>query len=189
METTNDSIEKIVKAINDDVGKGYLQKKLPCDLDEKVSSLVRLFVNEMALGRSRIWKMVDWKLSGALICYAERMASLGVREKSPDRLWQGLVALVIENHSGDWRDNLMILAPLYDAAKKNGIDPDRLFLEVAGLFKNSVAISIKQFTERSPENKSLKAFDFSESTDADGFRYKGFELDKELFRKIGIDLD
>jgi len=155
-----------------------------------VSELVRLFANETASGRKRIWKMVNWKVSGVLVCYAERIASFGVREKSRDRLWEGLVALVIENHFGDWRDNLRRLAPLYDAARKIGIDPDELFLEVAGLILNNVAISIKQFTERSPEDKSLNAFLYSESVDADGlFWYKGFELDKELFRKIGVDLD
>jgi len=190
MSTTSDPIEEVVKIINDAETKDYLKKSIPCDLDEKVSRLVRLFANETVSGRNRIWEMVNWELSGTLVCYAERMASFGVQEKSRDRLWEGLMALVIENHFGDWRDNLMRLAPLYDAARRIGIDPDELFLEVAGLFKNNVAISIKQFTERSPEDKSLKAFDYSETVDADGvFWYKGFEIDKELFRKIGIDLD
>ncbi len=191
MSETNDPIVEIIKAINDRAGKDDFQHTAPGDLDERVSELVRLFANETASGRKRIWKMVDWELSGTLVCYAERMASFGVREKSRDRLWEGLVALVIENHFGDWRDNLRRLAPLYDAARKIGIDPDELFLEVAGLILNNVTISIKQFTERLPEDKSLEAFLYSESVDADGlFWYKElFELDKELFRKIGVDLD
>jgi hypothetical protein len=189
MATPNDPIEGLIKAINANVGKGYVQKRIPCAMDDMVSSLIKLFINETDLGKSHICEMVNWDLSSILICYAERMASLGVREKSRDRLVEGLVALVIENHFGDWRDNLTVLSPLYDAAKKIGSNPDELFLEVASLYKNNVATSIEQFTKRPLESRSLAAFNYSESSDADGFRYKGFELDKDLFRKIGIELD
>ena len=190
MSITNNPIDEVITAIIDDIRKGYPEPFLPCDRDERISTLVKLFINGTNLDRRHIWQSVDWHLSGAVTGFAERMASLAVREKSRERIVEGLVALIIEDYFCDWRDNLRRVAPLYDAAKKIGLDPNALFLEVAGQFKSSVAVSLRQFTERSPQDQSLEAFAYSESADADGFIYKNdLVLDKELFRKMGINLD
>lgn len=184
-----DELESLIQEIRHSVSKDYYKSPIPGELDNKVSQFINLFLNADNIDRRKILRMVDERLSSLLISFAERMASLGVREKSVERIRTGLVALLIEDHFGDWRDSLMRLSPLYHAAGKIGANPDEVFLEVAGLITNSAAISMKEFTARSPDDRSLQAFSYQESTDEDGFRYKGFELDRELFKKLGIDLD
>ena len=99
------------------------------------------------------------------------MASLGVRERSRQRLLEGLLALVIEDYRADYRDSLIVLAALSDAATKISVTPEELFAEAASYSNNSVVSNITEFHKWDPADWSLKAVGYKEVNGPDGFRY------------------
>lgn len=172
MKDREESLREAFSAVAKDQTRNYLNQPIPCELDSKISEVVVLFIDSPPNERSPFFKYTGENISYRLIAFAERRAAMGVREKSRQRLLEGLAALVIEDYRVDWRDNLIRLAALYDAATKIGISPEELFTEAASYADNSVAQSIIEFLERKPEERSLEAFTYKEIYGSDGFRYE-----------------
>lgn len=150
----------------------YVRRHLPDDLDVMVGDFVKMFMQAAPAERARISAAVPPRAKGLFTCFATRMATLGVREHSRQRLLEGLVALVIEGYKDDFRDTIIRLAPLYDAAVKNGLDAQELFNEAADYLDNATATDTREFPQREPEKRTLKSMGFRESFDADGFKYE-----------------
>jgi len=172
MASLGDKLEEAFGEIAQDETLSYCSKPIPHELDAKLSRVAKLFIESCPTERTYFFRLTHEDISFRFICFAERMATVGVREKSRQRLLEGLAALIIEDYRVDWRDNLTRLAPLYDAATKIGVSPDELFIEAASLADNSVARAITEFTKRKPEDKSLEAFEYEEVNEPNGFRYK-----------------
>jgi hypothetical protein len=100
------------------------------------------------------------------------MAALAVRKGSKEILLQGLAALVLDGGKFDVRENISVMAPLYDAALKIGADPVEVFARTADLAENEVADALRDFPNRPDDLKSLIAMNFVESEDQDGFVYE-----------------
>jgi hypothetical protein len=62
---------------------------------------------------------------------AERMASLAVREHNEERVLSGLLAAALDNWRSDYRDNLIRIGLLHDAATRVTGDPERVFERAA----------------------------------------------------------
>lgn len=164
---------KEIMAENKRAGKPlYSFRSIPCEIDKMAGDFVRTFMQASPLERSRISASVPPREGAFLTCFAERMATLGVREQSRQRLLEGLVALVIEGYKEDFRDNIINVAPLYDAALKINVDPQALFNEAAAYLSNAPAQDIIEFPQREPYERSLAAMGYKESSDADGFKYE-----------------
>jgi hypothetical protein len=172
---TEEYVERVVGSINAEHERNdqpkYPWRPLPCVLDSLVGDFVRVFMQASEPERWRLSAAVPPEDGAFLTCFAERMASLGVRERSRARLLEGLVALVIEGYKDDFRSNMVCLAPLYDAALKIGVDAQVLFEEAAGYLRNAPYRDIVEFPRRKPENRSLEAMGYEDSNDAAGFKY------------------
>ena len=104
---------------------------------------------------------------------AARMAVQAVRENSPDCIEQGLVALLLEEGGGDWRDSIVALFQLYHSAGKIGVDAARTFSKVADLGKPGLMTKeMVHFPLRPAGSRSLQAFCMEEEIGEDGFRYR-----------------
>jgi hypothetical protein len=172
MSVFENKAKDLFQRIVEDKTKNYLNQPIPCNLDERVRALVELFVSASTQERKMMLSMDTRRISGALLGFAERMAAAGVREISPARLLDGLVALIIENYSTDWRDVIIRMAPLYHAAVRIGVDAEELFDEAASYSENEVAGNLSAFPRRSPENRSLQAFGYKAVVEPDGIRYR-----------------
>lgn len=150
----------------------YSFRPIPCELDQIVRDLVELFMKSSLSERNEIIKKIPPEEGGFLICFAGRMATMGVRERSRERLLQGLVALIMEGYKEDFRDTLIRVGPIYDASLKIGLDAQQLFDEAAEVFANQTANDIKDFPNRPPDLRSLRAMGYKESSDSDGFKYE-----------------
>lgn len=171
MSKITESLNEIVKEMPEKP-TSYLGEPFPHKVDRIIAKLVTLYLSASADERSLFFDVAGAHFSGYLLVFAERMASIGVREKSSKRLLDGLIALIIEDGRGDIRANIMIMAPLYDASEKVGADPDNLFRTAASYSNNEVAELIRTFPERSSRNKSLRAMGYKEVDSPDGFRYE-----------------
>jgi hypothetical protein len=167
----SDELIEAFGAVIEDQTRRFYQQPIPCELDHKVSNLVRLVRGASQPALLAFLAHDKEGFSWRLLVFADRMASLAVRENSRDRVLEGLHALIV-GYKVDMRDAIAVMAVLHDAATKVGASPDELFLEAAALGDNSAARAIAEFTKRTPNNKSLKVFpSYKEGKDKDGFRY------------------
>lgn len=169
MEELTHSLDKVLELFSSN--RHYNEQQLPSETDFAVMELVDNFLKTSPAERERILPEIPNKTSGHLMSFAVRMATLGVREKSKTRVLQGLIALVIENFRIDWREDLMTLAPLNDAAVRVGADPVALFDEAASYAAPAVAQKIRAFVRRQPDLKSLAVMGFSAQDTPEGFQY------------------
>ncbi|HEY9284950.1 MAG TPA: hypothetical protein VIP46_15950 [Pyrinomonadaceae bacterium] len=165
-------VDEAFRVVAEDESPLYLRQPIPSELDSKIGRLVRMFRDAPEGERKHFFKHDDEDTSWLLITFAERSAALSVREKSRDRILDGLLALIIEDYKVDPRDNLTRLALLYDAATKSGASPEELFSEAASYANNAVARSLLDFPRRKPADRSLKAFYYKEVEGPDGFKYE-----------------
>lgn len=170
VETT---LTKIIQQIEKETANGYFYQPVPATMDYEISELIKLFLIASPSDRKLFFDKVSPSFSGCLVVFSGRMASLGVSEKSRERLFEGLIALVLENYKGgDPRDNIKQLPLLYHAAETIGVDGDALFREAASYASNEAAQQIEKFPQRSPHEKSLEAFFYEETDGTNGFWYK-----------------
>lgn len=172
MTGIEDRIREVTQMIKEEDIYRYSYEPIPCDTDNKIGSLVNLFIDASPPERSIFFRLVSSPFSGALLMFAERMASLSVTEQAPERIRAGLFALILEdNRGGDYRDNVIRLPPLYHAAGRVCVNPDELFREVASSGNNEIAKYIREFTEGSSYAKSLGASLYKEADGSNGVRY------------------
>lgn len=145
---------------------------IPSTWDEMLSEVVTKFIEAQPFDRSKIVSLFTDQHSFTFIAFAERMASYAVRIGSKKKLFEGLAALVLDGGKFDSRENITVMAPLYDAALKIGADPETLFTQAAALAPNEVSDVLRTFPSRPAESKSLICMQFVESEDEDGFRYE-----------------
>jgi hypothetical protein len=149
----------------------YRVQAIPSELDDNISQLIDTFKQASPSQRELIMGGITQRNLGVLFAYCERMASLGVREQSLQRLLEGLLALVIVDFKRDWRDSLGRFSLFHDAALKIGIEPERIFAVAASYASREMGEQLVNFVQRSPEMKSIKAMGFKEADAPDGFRY------------------
>jgi len=102
--------------------------------------------------------------------FAERMASLAVREKNIEQVKKSLFALVISSYKEDYREVLMILSLIYNAIVKIGVIPLEIFNEIASIIE--MPEYIKKFPNRDEKDRIIEVMGYEESEDKDGFLYK-----------------
>lgn len=172
MSDWEDNIEEIAARLVAGKNPGYGPLPLPAPLDAEIARLLDAFAHASPARREFLLSRITPAHSPTLLAFSERMASLGVREREPRRLFEGLLALVVESFAADYRENAMILSLHYDAATKIGADPARLFEEAASYAKPEVAQALRGFLARSPEDKSIAAMGYEEGAEPGGFRYQ-----------------
>jgi len=111
--------------------------------------------------------------SQILLTYAARMATQVLREGSTSRLTDGLVAHLIEGERDDWRENVIVLTLLFDAARKLGVDPLPIFDHVASLAAGDAAAeTLGGFRKRKPEMLTIESMGYRTAMSAQGVRYE-----------------
>jgi hypothetical protein len=164
-------IKKVLSLSLDTSSKAYSKQPIPSELDLALIELVDAFRKANPLRRFLIKRRVSDQHSAILWVFSERMASLAVRERSTDRVLQGLSGLALEGCQEDYRDCVIRLAPLYDAALKIGASPNELFKKAASYGSGEAGKLILNYLKRTPENLTLGAMGYSEGETEDGFRY------------------
>ena len=97
---------------------------------------------------------------------------MAVREKSERRLFEGLIAHVIEDFGDDARENLIQLSLLYHSASKIRLKPVALFDRAAALATPKAAEYIRDFARRWPWDRRIEAMGFRETMTPEGFSYE-----------------
>jgi hypothetical protein len=143
------------------------------ELEEAMTLVVTMFRTADENNRREIAAGLSSHARNGFLGYAADMAVLAVRRQSPALIEQGLIALVIEAASQDFRDSIVALAKLYYSAAKLGMDPQKAFEKGASLADPGIVKEeMNRFPMRQPGHRNLKAFCLTEEVTEDGFRYK-----------------
>jgi len=151
---------------------GYGSLPIPRPRDDEIEALIRRWIALDTSSRQQAATAIREDQRFTLLAYSERMASRAVREKNPEFVFLGLLALGLDGWRNDWRDNAALICLYYDAAQKVGAEPDAVFARAGGFLSDKVATALRGFLRRSSEDKSLDAMGYEEGCDDQGFRYR-----------------
>jgi hypothetical protein len=152
----------------------YVRQPFPTDLDEAIMDLVGRFVDADHRERLQLWVMLQPSLehSQVLVAYSERMATQALRQSDVELVREGLVAVLLEGGRDDWRETTIALTLLYDAATRLGASGADVFGQVAKLApKLEVSQSIRKFSQRSPENRTIESMGYQLTMSGHGVTY------------------
>lgn len=151
--------------------EGYGSARLPCVRDEEIAGVVRRIEGPGDFGEAK--HVLGHGHGTVLSAFAERMASLAVREKSREALRDGLsaeqLALAVV---GDYRDSLPALTLLFRASELIGADPAIEFAAVAAFAGSPDDQPLLDFPGRDQEDRTLASMGYIEHDDDDGFRFE-----------------
>jgi hypothetical protein len=151
---------------------GYSRLPIPDPLDDKVQAFIYRWIALDDASRQQVIAAVTQAANGIFNVYSERMAARAVRENNAEFVFLGLIALCLDGWQYAFRENIMRLAPLYDAALKTGAQPEAIFDKAASFFSEKFLVEdVRGFPRRELEDKSLAAMYYEEGQDNDGFRY------------------
>jgi len=107
-----------------------------------------------------------------LVAYAERSASIAVRNNVPDRLVRASIALVIGGLTQNALEALMRMALVEDAARRLGAEPAGILAQAAGLVGEMGGFALKLWLGRRPEDRTPECMGFRATGEGLNFRYE-----------------
>jgi hypothetical protein len=136
---------------------GLIRPK-PNAYEAALAEVCRRYARADAQTRARTRRALKEEDLSMLIGFGERAAVFGLRERSAERIADGLTALaMIEEERVDFRDALVALSLLNYSAVKIGADASKLLRDAAALAEPETAKLILEFNGRTPEQKDLRA--------------------------------
>lgn len=141
-----------------------LVRPKPDAYDAALAELCKRYAKSDAPTRATMRRAIDMEDLGALLNFGMREAVFGIRERSVERVVDGLTAVaMVEKERQDFRDVLMTLSLLHYCALRIGANPDKLFRDAAALAEPGTAEFILHAIERPPTQKTLhEAWGFEE---------------------------
>lgn len=98
---------------------------------------------------------------------------------SEQRVRAKLILLSLYESQSDFREDLIEMSAVYHCAVRIGLDPQRLFEEIARLSGEKIARHLRDFCHRLPEDRDIKAFGYHEEQTPDGIYLAGWGAYKE----------
>ncbi|MBN2191316.1 MAG: hypothetical protein JW751_00745 [Polyangiaceae bacterium] len=151
----------------------YAEATLPCPTDDWIIELVAAAVHASFDQRRAIFAAMTPGANGVLQLFAERMAMLSVRKRSPELLLRGLEAMMMVSDNSVETDRCMAmrLTLLYRSAERLGLGADAFFAAAVGHGVSDGGIP--SFLEREPRNKSIDVMGYREMDGPSGLVYMG----------------
>ncbi|MEV6283672.1 hypothetical protein [Kribbella sp. NPDC051770] len=162
--------DKDFNVLRPSINREYGPKPLPSHRDHQIHTLLSAAVPGLSFQALKL--KMPLGAAGVLATYAERAASLAVRDRDANKIRTALIATAIAlDLTDDFRDVIPSLALLYRAAELIDLDPPTEFRTAATLL-DLQAPELTQFPRRSPADRSIQAMAYIESTDDQGFRFQ-----------------
>lgn len=120
--------------------------------------------------RDRLMSGITREESGLLFGIAMSAAVWAVRESAPERLRFGVLALLVENKTEDFRETLMHLCLLNHSAEKLGVNLEPVYREVRPVASPETAELLDSYFREGERN--ISAMGYEEIMEKDGFGYR-----------------
>jgi len=176
-------LHAVLDTIRQERVDGYLRKPFPHSPDQPIDKFLDLYREADDAARTDVRAALRREDGRTLGAYAERMATLAARERSPELLSRGLLAVMLDGNSPgeDLRDVLVSIAPLQRTAERLEVDAEAEFDRAAALAGPDTPRALADFPRRPPAHRSLAAFNFIERDDDHGLLYE-YVAHPELLR-------
>lgn len=141
-------------------------------VEHNIRELCHIFSAADAPMRSDIASYVDGKFSFAFLWFAKLMAEKSIRESCPKAIWEGLMAILIENGKFDFRESVPRLVLLHHSATKLGLDCADLFARASRL---AVSLEVGRVVHDFPlrlMGQGLGSFLYEETGSGVSFAYR-----------------
>jgi hypothetical protein len=170
------TLVETIAQLEHDVANGryhrYLARPIPDALDQTPRHLCHTYLQSAETERALL-QCADPHLASVLQAYAERLASLAVRQRQPTLVEASVVALGLSMVMGDDAREWLLVLPLpWHAAELLDQPPKNLFTLVAANLPEPARTALHQFVQRAPEDRTLAAMGYQEGRDEEGFRYQ-----------------
>ena len=151
---------------------GYGPQPIPVERDREIEEFLRNALTEGSIAGLRT--LLERQHEQTLRAFAERMATLALRENSIARIEVGLVALCLGGLERGARDALVVMPLLLDATNRIGEPIEHVLLAAVERLGDSAKEPVAAFLARQDADRSLSAMGFALSSDTDGPRYVRF---------------
>jgi len=131
--------------------------------------LIRLYFDGPDEARKEIVKNWDFSVNWDLPNQTRLACQNGERWSCQERIEASLAYFAIAaNLVGDYREELIALALIYQSCVIAGLDPYRIFEKIAKICEPDVRAMLMNFSARNEDDKSLAAFFLSAQINKDG---------------------
>ncbi len=144
---------------------GYYKQDIPSVIDHQLMSLLKESVNVIQIDSKKLSE--SYRIFNL---FAERMATLAVREKKIEWVKLGVFGLCRFSLDKDYREAVSILSLLYDAIVRIGDTPKIIFKEVE--LNTSGTMFIESFLNRSEADKTINAMGYETIGNGNDFLYR-----------------
>jgi catechol 2,3-dioxygenase-like lactoylglutathione lyase family enzyme len=168
-EPPDASLEVLLELNN----RGYVDAAIPSARDLQITAYLEGIERGGAAMAERAARLLGPPYTVTLVAYAERMASLTVRNEGERPARLGALALALAwGRAPDVRVVIPVLGLIYDGIRRAGGEPARTFREVADLCPAEAAPVLRDFLTRPDLDEIAEEMGFSARRDRDGFRYR-----------------
>lgn len=151
-----------VSVLDPRANEGYLEWPLPSTRDDEIARLIDHLIRSAGEGLVPVHGEV-------LVAFAERMASLARRNRSPETIRYGLLSLVLAWPIIEPQEGIVVLPLLWRSAEVLGLDPAEEFRSAAAAADNGR--ELLDFLRRDQRDRTIESMGYSEAETIDGFRY------------------
>lgn len=133
--------------------------------------MLKAFTQMSTQEREGLSSAISRDESGLLLGISRSAATASVAENDADRLYWGLLALVMENQKQDYRETLMELTLLDNSARKLGLQLEEVFEQVKEYALEATSELFETYFREG--SRHLSAMGYVESVDKNGrFTYE-----------------
>jgi hypothetical protein len=148
---------------------GYISQPLPCTLDTEVSNALNLVLCLPDL--ERVASELTEEQRRSLQAFSTRMSSLGVREKSAERIALAMDALLLQCSLPFDQETLMALVVPVDACERIGENFMAIATSSASRARPKAQTALEKFMARALEDRSLESMGAYTISEGATFRY------------------
>jgi len=152
---------------------GYADAAIPSARDTQIAAYLERLRSGGSGDLDRAAGALGPAFTATFLVYAERMATLAVREHDTRHVLLGLRAVALTWRAcADVRPAIPVIGLLYDATRRAGGDPERIFAEAAAHAPVDGGPVLRDFLTRGDLEEIADEMGFVGGRDRDGFRYR-----------------
>ncbi len=165
--------ESFLEAARIPSSKPYVEFPYPSELDQLIERLVSLYPMATDAERAEARQILTHQnASDCLQAFVLRMATQGCRRTDPALIDAGLMALVLEDERSDYRETLMLLSVVVNAAVRIGADLVEMFDRAAEVATPEIAEALRVVLQEYLKDGNSSLMGHRAYDDPEGLTYR-----------------
>jgi hypothetical protein len=151
----------------------YIEFPYPSELDQLIERLIRFYPMATDAERAEVRQILTYQqASDCLQAFVLRMATQGVHRADPGLIAAGIMALVVEDERSDYRETMMLLSVVINAAVRIGADLVALFDRAAEVATPEIAEALSSVLQQYLKDGNSSLMGHRAYQDPEGLTYR-----------------